>query len=43
MIVTTRNGTTDETEPRLIHTRCRDNGNGNGPALLPAYQPTGVA
>jgi len=41
MIVATRDGTTDETEPRLIHAHCRDNG--KGPALLPAYQPSGLA
>jgi RNA-directed DNA polymerase len=37
MIVAMRDGTTDETEPRLIHAHCRDRG--NGPALLPAYEP----
>jgi len=41
MIVATRDGTPDETEPRLIHAHCRDNG--NGPALLPAYEPSGLA
>jgi RNA-directed DNA polymerase len=41
LIVAMRNGATDETEPRLIHARCRDNG--NGPALLPAYEPSGLA
>ena len=30
----------DETEPRLIHADCRDRG---GPALLPGYEPTGLA
>jgi RNA-directed DNA polymerase len=41
MIVATRNGTTDETEPHLIHAHCRDDG--KGPTLLPAYQPSGLA
>jgi RNA-directed DNA polymerase len=39
--VTTRNGTTDETAPRLIHTRCRTNG--NGPAQPPTNKPSGLA
>jgi RNA-directed DNA polymerase len=30
----------DEREPRLIHVRCRDD---SGPALLPAYEPAGLA
>ena len=33
-------GTSDDAEPRLIHARCR---NGTGPALLPAYGPSGLA
>jgi RNA-directed DNA polymerase len=33
-------GTPDEAEPRLIHAHCRD---GSGQALLPAYEPTGLA
>jgi RNA-directed DNA polymerase len=37
MIVAMRDGSTDETEPRLIHANCRNHG--NGPALLPAYEP----
>jgi RNA-directed DNA polymerase len=34
-------GTSDETEPRLIHANCRERH--QGPALLPAYQPPGLA
>ena len=30
----------DEHEPRLVHVRCRD---GSSPALLPAYEPLGLA
>jgi RNA-directed DNA polymerase len=30
----------DKHEPRLAHTRCRDS---SGPALLPAYEPAGLA
>jgi hypothetical protein len=30
----------DEREPRLIHARCRDR---SSPALLPAYEPAGLA
>jgi RNA-directed DNA polymerase len=30
----------DEREPRLIHARCRDS---TSPALLPVYEPTGLA
>ena len=30
----------DEHEPRLVHVRCRD---GSSPALLPAYEPVGLA
>jgi RNA-directed DNA polymerase len=33
-------GKSDESEPRLIHVHCRD---GSGPALLPAYEPMGLA
>ena len=40
-IVAMRDATTDETEPRLIHAHCRDRG--NGPALLPAYEPPRLA
>ena len=36
-IVKPATGTSDEADHRLIHAACR------GPALLPAYQPTGVA
>jgi RNA-directed DNA polymerase len=32
--------TPDDNEPRLTHARCRI---GNGPALLPAYEPAGLA
>jgi RNA-directed DNA polymerase len=39
-IVTQGSGTTDAAEPRLIHARC---GNGNGPALLRAHEPSGLA
>jgi RNA-directed DNA polymerase len=35
-----RDGTPDDHEPRLIHVRCRDR---SDPALLPAYQPSGLA
>jgi RNA-directed DNA polymerase len=39
--VITRDGaTSDDDEPRLVHVRCRDRG---GPALLPAYEPEGLA
>jgi RNA-directed DNA polymerase len=34
-------GTPDEAEPRLIHADCRNCG--NSPALLPAYDPPGLA
>ena len=37
MIVKPVTGTSDEAEHRLIHAHC------NGPALLPAYQPSGLA
>ena len=30
----------DEHEPRLVHVRCRD---GSSPALLPTYEPVGLA
>jgi RNA-directed DNA polymerase len=33
-------GTSGDREPRLAHAHCRD---GSGPALLPAYEPTGLA
>jgi RNA-directed DNA polymerase len=37
-------GTPDESQPRLIHTRChRHNPNGSHPALLPASQPQRLA
>jgi RNA-directed DNA polymerase len=39
-IVIREDGTPDENEPRLIHARCR---NGSDPALLPAYEPVGLA
>jgi RNA-directed DNA polymerase len=39
-VVIREDGTPDEHEPRLIHAHCR---HGNGPALLPAYEPTGLA
>jgi RNA-directed DNA polymerase len=39
-VVNRADGTPDEHEPRLIHAHCRD---GSGPALLPAYEPTGLA
>jgi RNA-directed DNA polymerase len=38
--VVTREGAPDEHEPRLIHADCRHR---SRPALLPAYQPTGLA
>jgi RNA-directed DNA polymerase len=41
-----RDGTSDAAEPRLIHVHCRNGHharNGNGPALLPAYEPQGLA
>ena len=40
MIVKPVTGTPDEADHRLIHARCA---NRSGPALLPAYQPTGLA
>ena len=40
MIVKPATGMTDEADHRLIHARCA---NRSGPALLPAYQPTGLA
>jgi hypothetical protein len=41
-----RDGTSEVAEPRLIHANCRSGHharNGTGPALLPAYEPTGLA
>jgi RNA-directed DNA polymerase len=45
-IATRADGTSDETEPRLIHTHCHDQhdaGRGKGPALLPARDSLGLA
>jgi hypothetical protein len=39
-VVTREADTPDEREPRLIHADCR---NRSRPALLPAYQPKGLA
>ena len=39
-VVIREDDTPDEHEPRLIHAHCRD---GSNPALLPAYQPVGLA
>jgi RNA-directed DNA polymerase len=39
-VVTREAGTPDEHEPRLIHADCR---NRSRPALLPAYEPVGLA
>jgi RNA-directed DNA polymerase len=39
-IVKPATGTTNEADHRLIHARCA---NRSGPAILPAYQPTGLA
>jgi RNA-directed DNA polymerase len=39
-VVTRDDGAPDDTEPRLIHAHCR---NGQGPALLPAHEPSGLA
>jgi RNA-directed DNA polymerase len=39
-IVTRNDGAPDDTEPRLIHAHCR---NGQGPTLLPAHEPSGLA
>jgi RNA-directed DNA polymerase len=39
-VVVREDGTSDDREPRLIHTHCRD---GSGPALLPASEPAGLA
>ncbi len=39
-VVNREDDTSDKHEPRLIHVHCRD---GNGPALLPAYEPVGLA
>jgi RNA-directed DNA polymerase len=44
--VAMRDGTSDAAEPRLTHAHCRNGRHarpGNRPALLPAYQPTGLA
>ncbi|MDQ6851670.1 MAG: group II intron reverse transcriptase/maturase [Actinomycetota bacterium] len=40
-----KDGTSNETEPRLIHAQCRSRytKNGTSPALLPAYEPSGLA
>jgi RNA-directed DNA polymerase len=40
-IATRDDGTPDEAEPHLIHADCRHRG--NGPALLPTYEPPGLA
>ncbi len=45
-IATHKDGTSEETEPRLLHTHCHRQhtaGNSNGPALLPAHEPSGLA
>ena len=39
-VINRADDTSDEHEPRLIHVHCRD---GGGPALLPAYEPMGLA
>jgi RNA-directed DNA polymerase len=39
-VVKREDGTSDEHEPRLVHAHCRD---GSDPALLPAYEPAGLA
>jgi RNA-directed DNA polymerase len=39
-VVIREDDTADEHEPRLTHAHCRE---GSGPALLPAYEPTGLA
>jgi len=39
-VVIRADGTPDDNEPRLIHAHCRS---GSGPALLPAYEPEGLA
>jgi RNA-directed DNA polymerase len=41
-----KDGPSDEAEPRLLHTHCHHRhtaGDGNGPALLPAHEPSGLA
>ncbi len=41
-----KDGTSEETEPRLVHNHCHHGhttGDGNGPALLPAHEPSGLA
>ena len=45
-IVLHKDGTSEETEPRLLHTHCHHRhttGNNNGPALLPTHEPSGLA
>jgi RNA-directed DNA polymerase len=45
-VATRDDGTSDDTEPRLIHARCHHRNNtekGKGQALLPAYEPAGLA
>jgi hypothetical protein len=39
-VVIPGDGKPGEHEPRLIHAHCRQ---GGGPALLPAYEPAGLA
>jgi RNA-directed DNA polymerase len=39
-VVIREDSTSDDREPRLVHVHCRD---GSGPALLPAYEPLGLA
>jgi hypothetical protein len=39
-VVTREAGKPDAHEPRLIHAQCRER---SGPALLPAYEPVGLA
>ncbi|MBV9415414.1 MAG: group II intron reverse transcriptase/maturase [Solirubrobacterales bacterium] len=39
-VVTRQARTLADHEPRLVHVHCRD---GSGPALLPAYEPAGLA
>ena len=45
-ITSRKDGTPDEAEPRLIHTQCHHRhtaADDNGPALLPAHEPIGLA
>jgi RNA-directed DNA polymerase len=45
-IATRTDGTSEETKPRLLHTHCHrrhTTGDDNGPALLPAREPPGLA